>query len=82
MSTMIHVHSEMNSDASADEGSLADSTHVPDFLDYVQDSGRLKSRVGLSEANRWRQHHQLKKPNSERDSLLTASSTDANSFQQ
>lgn len=64
-----------NDDTTADnEGALADSTHVPDFLDYVQDSGRLKSRLRLSDANRWRR--QLQRPQSgERDSLLTVSSS-------
>ena len=50
----------VNDDAALlDDGSedsrdnLVDSTHVPNFLDYVENTGRMRGRVRLSNSHRW-----------------------------
>ena len=37
--------------------SLVDSTHVPNFLDYMENTGRMRGRVRLSSPHRWNKNN-------------------------
>ena len=71
--------------------SLVDSTHVPNFLDYMENTGHMSSRVRLSSPHKWNKnnHGNANHPQpgiinsnqstSESTSLLTPSSTNTGS---
>ena len=70
--------------------SLVDSTHVPNFLDYMENTERMRSRVRLSNSHRWNtnrgnvNHPQpgiinSNQSGSERTPLLTPSSSNTGS---
>lgn len=76
--------SEYGSSSDVHQSALLDSTHVPDFLDYVAAKDRstslLPKRVKLFDVNRTSKHDHLGDSKSgESSPLLTASSYESNS---
>ena len=48
---------QSNDGTDGSQHSLVDSTHVPNFLDYMENTGRMRGRVRLSNSHRWNKNN-------------------------
>ena len=71
--------SEPTTDEDSDRESLVDSTHIPNFLDYVHDTDRMRSNVKLSHSHKWRSVPSTASDDETRPLLSTPSSNTSGS---